>query len=710
MWTCVKCGANVEDEFDYCGWCGTSPDGVEDPAFAAENNKPSPVVEATAVAEARVTVATARLPEHAHTLRCHLEAAGIVVFVPNQPPGGMDWARANGGEIQLQVRDADRDRARSILAGIPPEEVVSQPAPAAAPPAAPPTGLAWQPENKASLSPKEYLRALESKVSALMDDHDTPGWKVNPAYHPEVNAFIDSHADQPTFVKSARSLQQNRAKYYATMRARNDAKAAAAAALTAPAPVVAAPTAPPEPVPEPVAAKTQPRRRWLRRSVTWTAALLLLIVVTGLGLSIYTRLTGEQDLEDAIAHTGQLDPGWYWDELQAKRAAVPEEQNAALQVETAAKELTEQWLGDETVWKKVRELPPDAPLTGEQMVQLTEALKDRRVTAALVEARDLARYSTGRYPSAPGDKEFRVAELLWLDAARLAQLRQGDDDALASGLALLVVGRAVGDDPDPKAQFVFRMKCRQLALSSIQRTLAQSEPSAMALEETQKLLESEVAQPVALCGLRGWRARTHAAMMPRLEEDSAADLMAYARDCGPESQECPLQRGVNDAGGWLTIGLFRQDYALVLDRMNAAVTAAKQPGDKQSVALREAAKVSSGEEIASEWPIIEAERSRVSGEILGELTTTVETLQRSRGELTTAVVGLAAERYRRANGRLPESLETLVSGGFLERVPADPVRLTRLDDGLVIEAPAAGKDVRFRLWDVERLPLPKEVP
>ncbi|MEL4419625.1 hypothetical protein, partial [Shewanella algae] len=84
-------------------------------------------VETTTVAEARVTVATARLPEHAHTLRCHLEAAGIPVFVPGQPPGGMDWARSAGGDIPLQVRDIDIDRAKRVLADIPPEEVVSQP-------------------------------------------------------------------------------------------------------------------------------------------------------------------------------------------------------------------------------------------------------------------------------------------------------------------------------------------------------------------------------------------------------------------------------------------------------------------------------------------------------------------------------------------------------------------------------------------------------
>lgn len=33
MWSCPKCGADVEASFDVCWSCGTSRDGVEDPDF-----------------------------------------------------------------------------------------------------------------------------------------------------------------------------------------------------------------------------------------------------------------------------------------------------------------------------------------------------------------------------------------------------------------------------------------------------------------------------------------------------------------------------------------------------------------------------------------------------------------------------------------------------------------------------------------------------
>ena len=33
MWTCPKCGSQVDPSFDVCWSCGTTPEGVEDPTF-----------------------------------------------------------------------------------------------------------------------------------------------------------------------------------------------------------------------------------------------------------------------------------------------------------------------------------------------------------------------------------------------------------------------------------------------------------------------------------------------------------------------------------------------------------------------------------------------------------------------------------------------------------------------------------------------------
>jgi hypothetical protein len=64
-------------------------------------------------------------------------------------------------------------------------------------------------------NPEHFVRLLEAHLSALIDSRDTPGWKVNPAYHPDVTAFIQAYSNNSGFVKRARALQQNRAEFYA---------------------------------------------------------------------------------------------------------------------------------------------------------------------------------------------------------------------------------------------------------------------------------------------------------------------------------------------------------------------------------------------------------------------------------------------------------------------------------------------------------------
>ena len=65
-----------------------------------------------------------------------------------------------------------------------------------------------------ALTPQEMLLFLLGQFSALMDSKDTPDWTINPAYHPEVNAFIEKHKNNRTFVAKARALQKNRAPFY----------------------------------------------------------------------------------------------------------------------------------------------------------------------------------------------------------------------------------------------------------------------------------------------------------------------------------------------------------------------------------------------------------------------------------------------------------------------------------------------------------------
>jgi hypothetical protein len=73
--------------------------------------------------------------------------------------------------------------------------------------------------------PQHFLRLLEGHLSALIDSKDTPSWTVNPAYHPDVAAFIREYENNSAFVQRAQRLQQNRAQYYAQARSQGRAPA-----------------------------------------------------------------------------------------------------------------------------------------------------------------------------------------------------------------------------------------------------------------------------------------------------------------------------------------------------------------------------------------------------------------------------------------------------------------------------------------------------
>jgi hypothetical protein len=126
MWTCPRCGEEVDDGFEVCWWCGTSIDGVPDPHFLDEG-RVGPAAEHEGLAgpvEGRlqplVTVATFLYPYQAHAPRARLEAAGLRVSLADELTIAMDWLLANAvGGIKVQVPAADAERARELLASLP---------------------------------------------------------------------------------------------------------------------------------------------------------------------------------------------------------------------------------------------------------------------------------------------------------------------------------------------------------------------------------------------------------------------------------------------------------------------------------------------------------------------------------------------------------------------------------------------------------------
>jgi hypothetical protein len=456
----------------------------------------------------------------------------------------------------------------------------------------------------------------------------------------------------------------------------------------------------------------RPRRRRWRRLVLALAVLLAL----GVGYVLVVLYLSGSNLRSAQAEADRLDPGWRVSELEAARQTVPDAANAALHLLAADKLLpaiggsSTSFFGCPLIllpgetpqeeWDrrtKLEALAPTERLGAARAAALAGALD--HVEAALAEARQVADLPAGRFPPAPSSAEplrsapsvwsvRRVSWLLEYDVFLRAEKKQ-PDLALASCRALLNTARAIGDEP--LWSQLARMQLRAACCRSIERVLAQGEPSEHALALLQQLVEKEEAEPLFLIAARGMRADW---------DDFLAALEAG------QNARTVLSRSSLAALGRTT----RPSILRVTTRI---VEIAKLPVEEQGAELR--------------WSeVLAVPRFDFPSRLylvprVEKMTADLHKNQiSSAAELRCAVAALAGERYRRAHGRWPESLAALVQAGYLREVPADPfdkqpLRLRVRPDGLVIYSvgpdgrddggkidratPSPGTDQGFQLWD-----------
>ncbi len=370
-----------------------------------------------------------------------------------------------------------------------------------------------------------------------------------------------------------------------------------------------------------------------------------------------------------------------------------------------------------------RNLEPPRQLNTEQ----TEALRAemKRAEAAVIQARRLAEMPDGRYPISytpdfistllPYAQTAReTARMMSLDALLRSQEGKADE-ALTSCRAILNAGRSLGDEPLLISQLV-RMACRAVAVSQIQRTLAQGEPADAALRQVQQLLEKEEPEPLLLFGIRGERAGIDR-LMTAIQSGQISG--------GQMTQMMGMSNGFGDNLAPMEFlaarlpGFIPSQRAALLRHLNQAVEIAKLPPEQQ---LHEIGNLDAN-----------TKQQAVLVRLLAPALSKVAAAGvRSRVELRCAIAALAAERYRRDKGRWPDKLEALREADYLTQFPVDlydgkPLRFRRLDDGLLIysvgpdgedngglidrEKPySPGTDMGFRLWDMPRRRQPPAPP
>lgn len=702
MWTCRKCNAEVEANFEICWSCGTSIDGAQDPSFRRfdrDEDVPAPAVSVlpqTAVAtEKLVAIATYWIAGQAHEVQCILEADGIPVTVAYEFGIATDWFLDNAtGCIQLQVPESQVEKARKVLADHPKEATPLPPVLPAKPQAAPDeeTKFADQPwlaPIPKELSREETLKFLESQISALIDSKDVPDWKVNPAFHPDVMTFIQKNANNVGFVQKAQALQRNRAKYFATMRAQ----------ALAPKPVEKE-----EPKEIKPAGPSFSQRlgsslkyilltfplRLLRRLLKWTLILGIVAVILGVMAAMIYRGWAKGRLEEAIREVEEKDRAWQWEYLQATRKEIADKDTVALIIEGVDKQIGESWSPG------AMRLVPYMASPDQSNEQLPEGDANRiresqaKDWRALLKARSLANLFEGRWPTGPmidlpntKTPEERACEnvILWLgrDALLCAHEQRGRD-ALIAVKAMLVVAHSIGDDPNPTNQRA-RMTWDRLTCSTLQRVMAQlKQPISADLDIASPLLLEEAKAPMLMQALRGRRARVYEQWALAAGDDPSATqaLQAHLDREGfqlytQDSFAAPVER-------WLRGGSYIRMRTRSLLEMTEQVELSKKPIDQQVAQFK-------------------------AGTLPSAVVQLMEDYHRTYAELLCAEAALRLEKARLAQGKWPTIWETPAP---LDPFTGQPLQIKLRDNGVTVCSVAPdGKEIGFRLWDVAERAKPQ---
>ena len=213
-------------------------------------------------------------------------------------------------------------------------------------------------------------------------------------------------------------------------------------------------------------------------------------------------------LADAVAEADRLDPGWRLAEVEANRVDYPPDRNGALRVAEVVKLIPEgspesKAVRDERDGLNSALDQPNCRLTTDQARSLNDRLESDRPAVTL--ARTVEGFEGGHHPRVyamnfietmlPDIQACRgVGRLLQLDTLDRIERRE-PDAALGSCRAVIGVGRcAVGDDPFAISQLV-RIAIVMTGTDSIERVMAQGEPSGEALARTQALLVDEAEEP-----------------------------------------------------------------------------------------------------------------------------------------------------------------------------------------------------------------------
>jgi hypothetical protein len=456
---------------------------------------------------------------------------------------------------------------------------------------------------------------------------------------------------------------------------------------------------------------TQPAPSWIRpRTRRFVVIGLLVALPCSLygGYRLFDWLRDRSLMAEAESAADAADPGWRLSELEARRAAVPDEENGALCV-LAASELMHRPIPNDIAWNSLEDTPTWRHLSEAQKGMLRDLV--RADAAALAEAQKLADLPRGRFTvewkgSALTEHPphlWRARDVTWLlHCGSWLRAAEGDfQGALVDCRAAWNAGRSFGDEPFLPSQ-ASRLSCRADALFMLERILGQGQPPPEALRGLIGPLLDEDREPLELIAWRGERA----AYYEMIEASRAGQIHDVT-----------------------SLDMTRPDARVrTLDTMNRMVEIAKLPEGEQ---------ISRLQELWATLPAPDKKRPDLGVTTArSEFNTMVSfrlKWQRQQARLRCAVTALAAERYRAMHdGHWPQMLADLTPDPLPEILidPFDgqPLRYRHDDESpsiIIYSVGTDGKDdggrvddpnvflrtdIGIRVWDLGRRNRFPEVP
>jgi hypothetical protein len=441
----------------------------------------------------------------------------------------------------------------------------------------------------------------------------------------------------------------------------------------------------------------------MRRLLKYGVILLLVAIVPVLLYMWYANWRGERMLNDAVARLDAEAAPWRWDDLVAARPSDPEMARGPELIVKVARAA-----GGRLV--ALTDLPeqPQVALTPEQFTKLQEWIQ--QLEATLQEARQLVQLPLGRLDMHVGgdqvtpnydlvQKVREYAGLMQADATYQAQL--GDlDKALQANEANWRAARTLEAELSLIGHLV-RIAIEAITLGSLERTLAQGQPSPEALARVQKAIMDADLIKSFRTGLAGERAH-----VDRLCKAVAAGQTSFNKILGGSVTGGSAGSADVFAGAYLRLSM-NEAHAWILKYLTDASQAFDLPAPERARRLEELDK-----QMLHAPPL-----ARMFGPMLQKCH---HAFNRSHAKQQCAIAALAVERFRRDTGAWPKSLEPLAPK-YLDKLPEDPwtgkpLQLRPTGNGVVVYSVGPEGNLRgtfrddakasithsyeFRLWNV----------